>query len=42
MRQIDARDQMRGVGICAGVAPWDAGHRGQTLKIISQMYMMKH
>lgn len=36
------RDQIRGVGVCAGVAPWDAGRRGQSLKIISQMYMMKY
>ena len=36
------REQVRGVGICAGVAPWDAGRRGQSLKVISQMYMMKY
>ncbi|OGM49369.1 putative alpha beta hydrolase protein [Aspergillus bombycis] len=36
------REQVRGVGICAGVAPWHAGRRGQTLKIISQMYLMKY
>lgn len=36
------REQVRGVGICAGVAPWEAGRRGQTLKIIYQMYMMKY
>lgn len=36
------REQVRGVGVCAGVAPWDAGRRGQTLKIVYQMYMMKY
>lgn len=35
-------EQVRGVGICAGVAPWDVGRHGQTLKIIAQMYMMKY
>ena len=36
------REQVRGVGIGAGVAPWSAGRRGQTLKIMYQMYMMKY
>jgi len=36
------REQVRGVGVCAGVAPWHAGRRGQTLKIMYQMYMMKY
>lgn len=36
------REQVCGVGVCAGVAPWNAGRRGQTLKIIFQMYMMEH
>lgn len=35
-------EELRGVGICAGVAPWGAGRCGQPLKIISQMYMMKY
>lgn len=35
-------EQVRGVGICAGVAPWRVGRRGQSLKNIFQMHMMKH
>lgn len=35
-------EQLRGVGVCAGVAPWEVGRRGQSLKILSQMYMMKY
>jgi pimeloyl-ACP methyl ester carboxylesterase len=40
--KILPKDQVRGVGVCAGVAPWNAGRRGQSMKIISQMYMMKY
>ena len=36
------QEQLRGVGICAGVAPWGAGRRGQSLTIIAQMYTMKY
>jgi pimeloyl-ACP methyl ester carboxylesterase len=36
------REQLRGVGIGAGVAPWNAGRRGQTLKHMYQMYVMKY
>lgn len=36
------REQLRGVGVCAGVAPWHAGRRGQSLKIMAQMYVMKY
>ncbi|KAJ6440219.1 alpha beta hydrolase protein [Purpureocillium lavendulum] len=36
------REQVRGVGVCAGVAPWHAGRRGQPPKILFQMYMMKY
>ncbi|PHH65590.1 hypothetical protein CDD81_2025 [Ophiocordyceps australis] len=36
------RQQVRGVGIGVGVAPWHAGRKGQTLKTLLQMYMMKY